>query len=370
MTILTLCDVPETKQFSGDTAGHVSLQQHLDELYRSTHVITPNSVRTFLINPRTQLTQESKRYTTTAFSALCRFLAPGLARLVQHVAAVKDDQDESSQFFNIDAACSIFNAVADLRYDKILADKQVVMNEQTSRLEGCLGAKTGYVELSSFIGLVEDSLSDIIDLKFHGASLVGRRLFARYFTPETMHINDAIYHYGYAFCMNDASERDAMRCYMAWHNVVDGTECLIPVTTMRGKGHIRRTGNQFIERLKLNLQILRMDESYERALKLQRLTQFKLFDQAISTTTEGAISYWMKHMFNVGIPKTLSNIMFHRMFGLLSDMAYPATADEIAEKTYYDLFAEILFEAKRRTQALRERLEVAAYLLFSEALEW
>lgn len=362
MAAVTLCDPPLVYEFPTGQVGKNQLTTELDRMNGNTQVLSPESIRSVRLEPRTLATAYGLRYSSYAFTRVCKLLAPGLSKVVQNVAGDARPTDTSAEFFSRASACNIFNEVASLRFGPLLSNYQMVIDAKAKRVEGFLGPKTHYLEASSFMELVESIIFDSDSVvEFAGASLVGRRLFLRYLKADDIDTIDGAYRQGYAFCIDEAGD-DAIRAYLLYQRMTDGSACLQAPSKFRQRQ--RRTGSRFAIKLRqLLVGVLRPDP-LDIAESLEELADTLLFDEPDEMYLAQERRRWIQTLRMANVPAEIAEATVGSLFLPRVELGRPPPVSEILERTELDLFRALIGYAQGRSQRLRELLESVAFQVF------
>ena len=361
-SLTLLYDTPPFVTFPAGEGGREALQRVLDHNYRHTIVSPPSGVADVRLNPRTKKTMAGLRYTSTALFAVCRVCAPGLSSVVTHLAGDARPNDRRRDLFSLDTACNVFNQVADLRYGPLLSQCRFVIDESRGTIDGVLGPRTHYLENSSFVELTEGILTDTAEVTFAGASMVGRRLFLRYYEPEQIVTSDGIYRRGFAFCVSEAGD-DAIRSYRLYEHVDSGGCCLQIPHARRQKQ--KRTGSKFANRLRQMLVGVLQAKPVDVAASVQRLQASLLFsDSGDEQHVKSVVRGWRRRLRLSGLPADIADGVSSAPFGFDNPEASPLTTSALATKTEYDLFKAAMLDSTNRSQRLREVVERSVFSVF------
>jgi len=362
MAAVTLCDMPNVWDFPEGKAGRENLAEELARMNGNTQVTSPESIRSVRLEPRTLATASGLRYSSYAFTRVCKLLAPGLSKVVQNIAGDARPTDTSAEFFSRTSACNIFNEVAALRFGPLLSNYQMVVDAKARRIDGFLGPKTHYLEASSFMELVESIICDAADdVEFAGASLVGRRLFLRYLKSEDIATVDGPYRQGYAFCIDEAGD-DAIRAYLLYQRMTDGSACLQAPSRFRQRQ--RRTGSRFTIKLRqLLVGVLRPDP-LDIADSLAELADTMLFDEPDEMYLAQERRRWIQTLRMANVPAEIAEATVGSLFLPRTELGRAPHVSEILERTELDLFKSLIGYASGRSQRLRELLESVAFQVF------
>lgn len=360
--VTTLYEPPNSVEFSPDAKGRALLQTHLDRLLRDTNIATPESVRAIRLDARTLSTQMGFRYSAYAFSRVCRIMAPGLSKVVQNISGEARPTDLSADLFSRPAACNVFNEIANLRFNSLLSNYQMVLDVKARRIEGFLGPKTHYLEVSSFLELAESIIVDTGDgVEFAGASLVGRRLFIRYLKTEEIDTHDGVYRQGYAFCIDEAGD-DAIRAYLLYRREECGSSCLQAPAKFRQRQ--RRTGSRFAIKLRQLLAGVLRPEPLDIEAAISELSYRTLFDEQDENYILHVRKKWIQIFRLSNVPADTAEAVVHSIFMPKASLGSALSTAQVMQKTEYDLFQALTLYAKDRGQRMRELLESVAFQVF------
>lgn len=356
----SLYDMPSFKTFAGTAAGRRDLQAALDQMFRSTRVTNPSVPREIRLNPLTRKTQDGFRYISSALFRVCRALAPGLSNVVSNLMGPTRQDTGQREVYSTPAACAIFNQLVDLRFQSVLTKAQIILDEERKVIEGFLGPQTHFLENATFLELVEGTLADSCGAEFAGASLAGRRLFARYLHPETIDTPWGDYQRGYAVCASESGD-DSIRAYLMYQHVETGCCCLEVPTG--GVYRQRRTGSRFMEQIKRLLVKLATAKPRDLEGDLSELSERKLFHKLDDRNIHLVLARWRRSLKLAGMPADIATSVTGKVVSLSDDGSLPSLS-KLEDLTEYDLFMASMGLCHNKGQRIREISERAAFKVF------
>jgi hypothetical protein len=358
----SLFDPPLYKSFTADSVGRRVLQADLDQMFRGTRIVNPGAPREIRLNPATRTTQTGFRYTSMAFSRVCRALAPGLSNLINNISGPVQHDAAGRESYSTPTACAVFNQIVDLRFQTVLVKSQMVVDEERRIIEGLLGPKTHYLENSSLLDLVETALVDCCGAVFAGATLAGRRMFVRYLRPEIVATPQGEYRYGYALSATESGD-DSIRTYLLYQHTGTGHSCL--ETPAGGLYRQRRTGSKFLEQIKRLVIKLTTAKFRDFNLGLMTLSDSLLFPSTDPRAIDLVAAKWCRNFKLAGMPGDIANAVMARIATIdMTDMQSRPSLLNLAELTMYDLFMAAMAAGQGRGQRVRELTERAAFWTF------
>lgn len=359
-------------------------QQQLSELQRRLTVLESRSriesisqVEDLLLDHRGVVhpaAGDGFRFTRHAFHAVCRVASGGLFRLLDEVSGQCTRKEIPASACRFPLAVDIFNSVVKLRFDALFRDtQQLTWNYENKLIESLIGPRFAMLGNVDFLDLALDVAGAVdVPLRFHEATLNGRRLRLRFVTPSPLFSvpvadgTEHAFHGGMYFENSELGGDVSVRGGLLVSRLDVGLWALEPIVDNRvqhiGKNMrarvVRMTklllgrapallplGNQIRQLAKTRLGLTAPDHRSARFGELRRI--LRSLGGLTVATAEHILLSAIQH--GVRTPKP--------------NLPAPPTVEEAASRTVYDVFCAICRESLVRSVADRERLERLAYRL-------
>lgn len=311
------------------------------------------------------------QYSANALRQLCRLLGRGFSQTVFDLGAVvPEDSPADDGPYDPNLMIGLVNDVIRMRFEQRLRNYELIVDTHEKRIDGLVGTRYAYVANATFYERVKAVLRSA-DVRFHEASLGGRRLIIRYRTAKPLFsvaadVEEPFYG-GFHFGNSEVGDCSVRTAVLLIRQRADAKA----VSEFSGNGrllHIR--GPQFNERLgeQLTAVIARAGEpaALQPRLSMLRRRKLKLGEGGEEQQSKQAEAL-AKRLKQWGLHLSLAKRVVARVQALgssfVEDARSRAERAGVAERTEWDLFNAMTFMAKQQLPDAQERLEQLAYQL-------
>lgn len=341
----------------------------LANIDRNTLVTPITSFNDVMINTDTGHTPNDYAYTDLALLQLCTLISPGLFQLILDLCGQWRKPGEDKSYFSSLHAIDIFNKLVKFRFDRKIANMQLVRNTRAKTIDGIVGGRFRYLSNIDFYERVAHTCKSH-KINFFEAMLYGRRLvIRRIHTAENSayNIDGDLYMPGVHF---ENSEVGGRAIRMASMLIKAGTNyCSLSQYKDGDGGRVLHTGKSF-ER-KLNT----LFSTAIRQLPSRKLIEeTPLIDKSLRLEEDATRDKHSKHLVSVLRRRKLNLSFAQRVVASAAAMGRNEDDDLLdrmpderrkilATRTGYDLFVSLIREARELPLDQREIAEQTAFSL-------
>ncbi len=365
---------PEYSTYSKAEEGR--LRDDLDDLTKYTLAQEVGERRELRLDEFGML-PDGYRFTSTGYKQVCNLISPGLFTYTREISGVDRDAESDRDQYDFAEAVRTYNRALSLRFARFEGSQRLLRHTKRRLVEGVLGPRYTLVENSEILGHADQAAgSRAGNLKFHEASLYGRRLMLRYVaraklfsaSAETGIHNDK-WHDGLHFANSEVGGESTFRAaVLLWRAHCD-TFAMGPFLGGR-KVHSGRHFQEKLARVFASAAQFEQDAGWllKRVILLRTMAIFpKLGVVADEQTRRNSVRRVVSQLHENGVPITAAEralaIALHGHAGAgLDDYA---TTMDASSRTWLDLFGALTNQGRALYATAGEAVEQAAYALLT-----
>ncbi len=341
------------------------LHEILADMDKYTIVTSVASVRDLALNESTGRTSDSYAYTESAFQQLGTLLAPGLAPMAIELSGRWRQPGEDRRSYSAEMAVNILTSIIKLRFDKRLLGLQLVKNRKTKTIDGIVGMRYRYLSNQDFLDRTIQALKEV-SANFTAAYLYGRQLVVRFkHDASDYSLAGEPYSYGFHFANSEIGGKSVRGASLLIRRQTN-TYALGPFQGQDG-GRVVHSGKDFEKKLQqlLTVVIKRIPckaeiEKFGMALESYNL-KLGYADSQRRQRQIATLLCRKKLPLHFAIRVVSGAVLKGRNEELESFELQEERNRLINSRTAYDLFVNLMSEAKDLDIEQREFAEQAAY---------
>lgn len=340
------------------------LGTYLEAVHDSTFSVPVNEPRNLFLDSTGRLVDGGYQLSLLAMRQLCQLLAPGLWNLFSSIGGIPTLPGAEPPTSK-PIAIQLFNDIVALRFrmQRGPLGKQLVKNATTRVVDGIVGHSYRFLPHHHLLAAATDVLqSSEYSATFHSAQVMGRGLSLAYLSNDsamTFWVGQTKFRAGCYFANSEAGE---IGVYATPLIQVEDTE----LRCMARLQHLRHVGKEFWQQLSEMLQKVMLDAAG--VVAIEKAANACLTAPLAVLKNKRVDAVRRRHVQGVlmraGVHKQAAQrMLYDAIYRGASGVAIPAkiTAEELATRTVFDLFARILRHAEDQEPRKRERLERVGY---------
>jgi len=344
--------------------------QYVMDLNDRTHLLPIMEPKDIRLDSDGCITCERTKYRLSiqAFTELCSRLSPGLATLAKDISGVRRREGSIDEVVSPKVAAEIINACAELRFrmkDGIFS-RQLILDTKTKVVDGIVGPKYRYLAHCDLYEAVDQMMGGSeIPVYFAYARLIGRRL-AMYYQMRGVQLslsNGHTWSGGYYFANSEAGECGVHSSELLI-NAQTGLRVLGPMQQLAhsGKGFLVKLTHVLNEVFARGAELPEKRQGGEKLLD----THLQVFDAAgrVDKTIRKTLEHSL--MGQNLAKKYAADVIRGAIYaGGTSSIPLSASRHDINNRTHYDVFLRLAYEAEQWNLSTRESMERIAFLLLN-----